>query len=156
MGLDVDSGPGVFKIEHSAPKEGYHDIPDFERKVLTRAENKKAFGKAATSLVTSLDIDAAVKTWRDACSSLGLPNPAATIKTKGKGKENHSITVNLSDDVGTYVCGLCYYIGLLSMQKQAGNRDVVFVHVPRLQNADEIQLGGKVTEALIRALVGVR
>jgi pyroglutamyl-peptidase len=55
MGLDVDSGPGVFKIERSAPREGYHEFPDIRRKVYTRIENKKDFAKAPASLTTSLD-----------------------------------------------------------------------------------------------------
>ena len=155
MGLDVDSGPGVFKIERSAPKEGYHDIPDVDRKVFTRAENKKMFGKAAASLVTTLDIDVAAGIWQDACYSLRLPNASVT-KTKGKSKNDskQQVDVRLSDDVGTYVCGFQYYVSMLEMQKRTGKRDVVFFHVPRLSTEEEVRIGVKVAEELIKALLG--
>ncbi|KAH7383876.1 hypothetical protein BKA66DRAFT_417126 [Pyrenochaeta sp. MPI-SDFR-AT-0127] len=158
MGLDVDSGPGVFKVERSAPKEGYHDIPDIERRVFTRAENKKTFGKAPTSLVTSLDIDTAIDIWRDSCSSFSMPKPQApesNTKMKGKGKETQMIDVRLSDDVGTYVCGFNYYISMLEMQKTLGKRDVVFFHVPKLESEEEVKVGVKVAEELVKTLVAV-
>lgn len=158
MGLDVDSGPGVFKVERSAPKEGYHDIPDIERRVFTRAENKKTFGKAPAALVTTLDIDTAVDVWQDSCSALSLPkaqSSSAVVKSRGKGKEKQMVEVQLSDDVGTYVCGFNYYISLLEMQRKCGKRDVVFFHVPKLDGEEELQVGVRITEELIKALVGV-
>lgn len=158
MGLDVDNGPGVFKIEKSAPKEGYHDIPDVERKVFTRAENKKVLGKAPASLGTSLDIDSAVGKWQDACSSFSMPNLQVSgwhPKTKGKGKETQLVEVRLSDDVGTYVCGFNYYISMLEMQNRTGKRNVIFFHVPKLEKEPEVDIGVKVTQELIKALVAV-
>ncbi|KAI4942717.1 hypothetical protein J4E91_009886 [Alternaria rosae] len=149
MGLDVDSGAGVYKIERSALKDGYHDIPDTERRVFTRADNKKTFAKASPSLATTIDIDAAAEMWRGACSSLGVP------KAKGKGKVRQAVDVRLSDDVGSYVCGFNYYISLLEMQKRTGKRDVVFFHVPKLEAEEEIRTSVRVTEELIRALVAV-
>jgi pyroglutamyl-peptidase len=153
MGLDVDSGHGVFKIERSAPREGYHDIPDIERRVFTRAENKKTFAKAPTSLVTSLSIDTAVEVWRDACSSIILPQPGGGGRKNNKNRERQMVDMRLSDDVGTYVCGFNYYISLLEMQKREGKRDVVFLHVPNLQSEEEVRMGVMVTEELFRALV---
>lgn len=156
MGLDVESGPGVFKVERSARKEGYHDIPDIVRKVFTRAENKKAFGKALTSLGTTIDIDAVAEAWQAACSSLSLPI-ASGVKLKGKGKTEgkQPIDVRMSDDVGTYVCGFQYYVSMLEMQKQTGKRNAVFFHVPKLERKEEVEVGVRVAEELIRALVGV-
>ncbi|CAG5156507.1 uncharacterized protein ALTATR162_LOCUS4304 [Alternaria atra] len=158
MGLDVDSGPGVFKIERSALRDGYHDIPDVERRVFMRTENKKIFAKSSPSLATTLDIDRAAEVWREACSSLSLPNASAApggVKAKGKGKSRQPIEVTLSDDVGSYVCGFNYYISLLEMQKHTTKREVVFFHVPKLETEEEIQTGVKVAEGLIRALVVV-
>ncbi|KAF2832537.1 peptidase C15, pyroglutamyl peptidase I-like protein [Ophiobolus disseminans] len=156
MGLDVDSSPGVFKLERSAPKEGYHDIPDIDRKVFTRAENKKTFGKSAASLVTTIDVDSAVEVWQTACSSLNPSNiHIAKGKSKGKSNSMQMIDVRLSDDVGTYVCGFQYYVGMLEMQKQTGKRNVVFLHVPRVETEEEVRIGIRVAEELIRALVGV-
>jgi pyroglutamyl-peptidase len=158
MGLDVDSGPGVFKIERSALKEGYHDIPDIDRKVFTRAENKKIFAKSPASLVTTLDIDAAAATWQAGCSSFQLPKASEFSKAKDKGKNEskQAVDVRLSDDVGTYVCGFQYYVSMLETQKRSGRRDVIFFHVPRLEGEPQVKVGVKVTEELIKALVGVQ
>jgi pyroglutamyl-peptidase len=158
MGLDVDSGPGVFKIERSALKEGYHDIPDVDRKVLTRAENKKTFAKSPASLVTTLDIDAAAAMWQAGCSSLCLPNASEPSKVKGKGKHEsrQAVDVRLSDDVGTYVCGFQYYVSMLETQKRSGRRDVVFLHVPKLEGDTQVNVGVKVAEELVKALVEVQ
>lgn len=156
MGLDVDSGSGVFKVERSAPKEGYHDVPDIDRKVFTRAENKKTFGKAPASLVTTLDIDAAAEMWRSACSGCILPS-SGNAKSKGKGKNDgrQMVDVRLSDDVGTYVCGFQYFVSMLEMQKRTQKRNVVFLHVPRLESEKEVKVGVRVAEEVIKALVGV-
>jgi pyroglutamyl-peptidase len=158
MGLDVDSGPGVFKVERGAPREGYHNIPDIDRKVFTRAENKKTFGKAPASLVTTLDIDAAAEIWRSACSSLTFPKDLAISKAKGKGKSQSKqpVDVTLSDDVGTYVCGFQYYTSMLQTEKRTNGRDVVFFHVPNLATTEEVKVGASVTEELIKVLVEAR
>jgi pyroglutamyl-peptidase len=153
IGLDADSEPGVFKLERSAPKEGYHDIPDIDRKVFTRAENKKTFGKAHTFLQTTLDVDAAVGMWQDACASSSLSRLDAGSK-KGKSKDRQVVDVRLSDDVGTYVCGFQYYVSMLEAQKKGGRRDVVFLHVPMLKGEGNVAVGIKVVEELIKALVG--
>lgn len=156
IGLDVDSGPGVFKLERSAPKEGYHDIPDIDRKVFTRAENKKTFGKAPASLVTTLNIDSAAEAWKIACSGLTLLKGGAS-KVKGKSKNDGSqmVDLRLSDDVGTYVCGFQYYVSMLATQKRTEGRNTVFLHVPKLETEKEVKVGVKVAEELIMALVGV-
>jgi pyroglutamyl-peptidase len=158
MGLDVDSGPGVFKIERSALKEGYHDIPDIDRKVFTRAENKKIFAKSPASLVTTLDIDTAAATWKDACSSLHLPKASKFSLAKGKSKDEsrQALDVRLSDDVGTYVCGFQYYVSMLETQKRSSQRDVVFFHVPKLEGETQVKVGVEVAEELIKALVEVQ
>lgn len=158
MGLDVESSAGVFKVERSALKEGYHDIPDIDRKVFTRAENKKTFGKAPASLVTSLDIDTAVEAWVAACSSLVMPKGLGASKAKHKGKNDSKqpIEVRMSDDVGTYVCGFQYYSSMLQTEKMTGRRDVVFLHLPRLESTEELEIGKRVAEELVKALVDVR
>jgi pyroglutamyl-peptidase len=158
MGLDVGSDPGVFKLERSAPKEGYHDIPDIDRKVFTRAENKKMFAKAPASLVTTLDVESAAEIWKAACSSLNLPSAMTQWKEKGVTvfKNKQVVDVRLSDDVGTYVCGFQYYASMLEAGKRTGKRDVVFLHMPKLETKDEERLGIRVVTELIKALVAVR
>jgi pyroglutamyl-peptidase len=155
IGLDVDSNPGVFKLERSAPKEGYHYTPDIERRVFTRLENKKTFAKAPASLTTNLDVETVVERWWDACFGISLSKPCGKGTGKGKSKEQHMVQVKASDDVGTYVCGFEYYISMLEMQKRSGKKDVGFLHVPNLQSEEEVGVGVRVTEELIRALVGV-
>ena len=127
---------------------------------MTRAENKKIFGKSPASLVTTLDLEAAVEAWQDACQSLSLPKPGAPTakaKTKSKGKSGDKQPLDLqqSDNVGTYVCGLNYYISMLEMQKRTKKQNVVFFHVPKLDSEEELQVGVRVTEELIKALVNV-
>lgn len=157
MGLAVDRE--YFAVEQSALKEGYHDIPDIDRKVITRAENKKIFGKAPSSLSTSLDLESAVPAWQAACASLSFPpqgGSAAKGKGGGKGKqEKKKVEVRLSDDVGTYVCGLIYYASLAEMAKRRSSRDVVFLHLPVLDGAEAVEVGTAVARELLVALVDV-
>lgn len=156
MGLAVDRD--YFAVEQSAPREGYHDIPDIDRKVITRVENKKLFGKAPSELNTSLDLESAVPAWQAACARISFPTKGEG-QGKGGGKskqEKIRVDVRLSDDVGTYVCGLIYFSSLVEMQKQTGSRDVVFFHVPQLNGKSEIDVGIEVTKELVVALVDVR
>jgi pyroglutamyl-peptidase len=155
MGLDVNTGPGVFKLERSAPREGYHDIPDIDRKVFTRAENKKTFGKAPASLITTLKIEAAAEAWQHACSAVMLSSPTGDSKVKGKGKTANvqPVHTQVSDDVGTYVCGFQYYVCMLETQKRTGERNVVFFHVPKLEGKEQVDVGVRVAEELIKVLV---
>lgn len=157
LGLAADRD--YFAIEQSALKEGYHDIPDIERKVITRAENKKLFGKAPASLNTSLDLGSAVPAWQAACTSFTMPS-TGNSKPKGKvtGKlrqEKKKIDVRLSDDVGTYVCGLIYFSSMFEMQKKRGSQNVVFLHVPPLNDDGEVSVGIQVVTEAIIALVDV-
>lgn len=156
MGLDVDSR-GVFKVERSAQREGYHEFPDIRRKVFTRAENKAAFVKSPVSLSSTLDLDAAENVWRSGCASITLAtsnDPHQSAK-KTKRPEKQSVFVQLSDDVGTYVCGFCYYVALLHLQTRTGTRRAVFLHVPPLRTDADIAIGVKVTQEIVRALVQV-
>ena len=150
VGLAMDRD--YYAIEQSAMKDGYHDIPGQDRRVFTRAENKKVFGKAASSLSTSLDLATTVSLWQNACSKIGLKEKG-TAKAKEKGKVNKVVDVRMSDDVGTFVCGFIYYVSLLEMQRRTGRRDVVFLHVPMLRGEEEVGVGVEVLKALVAALV---
>lgn len=103
MGLDVDSGPGVFKIERSAPREGYHEFLDIRRKVFTRAENRNEFAKASVSLATSLDIGAAEEIWRAACGPIAFATSEVSQQNAKRGTRpaKQNVLVKPSDDVGT-------------------------------------------------------
>ncbi|KAK7942662.1 peptidase C15- pyroglutamyl peptidase I-like protein [Apiospora aurea] len=169
MGLAVERD--YFAVESSALKEGYHEIPDIARRVFTRAENKAQFGKSAASLSTDLPLDEVVDSWKDSVAQarLRLPTSFSTFPASGAGKargsgkngtkgnkekeEQREVDVRLSDDVGTYVCGFMYYLSLLEMGKKGKRRNTVFFHVPRLGTEDVVDIGVKVTESLMQALV---
>ena len=135
MGLDVNSDRGIFKVERSAPREGYHEFPDIRRKVFTRMENKTAFAKSPAALSRTLDIDAAAEVWSAGCASITLATQRGSQRTaqKGKKSEMRNALVQLSDDVETYVCGFCYYVALFHLQTHTEKRHAIFFHVPPLE-----------------------
>lgn len=150
-------------MEKSAAREGYHDVPDVERKVVTRAENRKLFGKVASSLGTELDVEGAVGAWRVACGRItrasGGGGHVSKGKAGGKGKageaQGKKVDVRASDDVGTYVCGLIYFASMVEMERRKGTRDVVFLHVPPLDGEGEVGVGVEVVKEAVIALVDV-
>jgi pyrrolidone-carboxylate peptidase len=143
-----------FSIERSANKEGYHEIPDVKRKVLTRAENKKTFGKSALSLASSLDLDTAFSALTSSLLGVHLPIEGAIAKGKGKQK-GKPLDVRLTDAVGNFVCGCIYYVSLLEMEKRGKKKNVVFLHTTLLESEEELKVGVRVVEGVIRALVDV-
>ncbi|KAF2475304.1 peptidase C15, pyroglutamyl peptidase I-like protein [Lindgomyces ingoldianus] len=142
-----------FAVELGAQKEGYHDVPDIDRRVFTRVENKKGFGKEVGELRSGVDLESVVRVWGQRLKGLDMPAKEQG-KSTGAG-EGGNVDVRLSDDVGNFVCGFIYYVSLLEMQKKKGTRDVVFLHVPMLESKEEIGVGVRVTEELIRAVVEV-
>lgn len=179
--MGLAHGRTWFAVEKGAQKEGYHEVLDMGRRVFTRAENKKLWGKEAGRLDSTLKLEVAVEKWseevrgvslltRDDSSGVGAGGEAKEKGKKGKQKTKEAansdsnekgkgaseqVDVRLSDDVGNYVCGFMYYVSLLEMQKSIGRRDTVFFHVPYLKSEEEILVGVRVAEGLIRALVGV-
>ncbi|KAK8054053.1 hypothetical protein PG996_013354 [Apiospora saccharicola] len=165
MGLAAERD--YFAVEQTAPKEGYHEIPDIARRVFTRAENKARFGKSAESLATDLPLEQVVDSWKDSVAQARLRLPSSISAsgtgkapqtggkkgTKGAKEEQRDVDVRLSNDVGTYVCGFIYYLSLLEMEKNGRTRNTVFFHVPPLGTEDEVDIGVRVTENLVQALV---
>ncbi|KAF2106969.1 hypothetical protein BDV96DRAFT_617140 [Lophiotrema nucula] len=164
--IGLAAGYEWFAAEQSANREGYHEIPDNERRVITRAENKKLFGKSPASLASSLDLESAVETWRNSLRGFTFPAKKSDNRVAPKGKEqikrngsgksakaNKGIDVRLSNSVGNYVCGFVYYVSLLEMQKRKGRRDVAFLHTPLLEGDEEIGIGVQVAKELVKALV---
>lgn len=91
---------------------------------------------------------------------------AAPAKTKKKGSNSRLLPpdIQLSDDVGSYVCGLLYYASLAAVQderKKVPSRDpdvpwtkhVLFLHVPPMEGEEELRQGAEVITALVQALV---
>jgi pyroglutamyl-peptidase len=46
-------------------------------------------------------------------------------------------------------------MSLQVLERLNGKRDVVFFHVPKLEGEEEVSVGTRVAEELIKALVGV-
>jgi pyroglutamyl-peptidase len=159
LGLYAYSAPGMFKVQRSASKEGYHETPDADGKMISQAENKELFGKLPRTLATTMDLKTATDVCQDACGWLGLPKIAAPANPKGKNTcniaERPRVNIKLSDDVGSYVSGFQYYMSMLGMEKLTGRRDVVFLQVPQLDSDAEVRVGVRVVEEMIEALVGV-
>ena len=131
VGLAVDRD--YFAIERGAYRDGYHQYPDEARKVITKAENKKMWGRSPDRLDSPLDFAELLVKWR---------------AQAGKG-----VDLRTSDDVGSYVCGFVYYVSLEHLWKKGAQTPVVvFMHVPPLAEKDDVAKGEKVTLALIQAL----
>ncbi|TVY67407.1 Pyroglutamyl-peptidase 1-like protein [Lachnellula suecica] len=131
IGLAVERN--YFAIEKGAPREGYQQYPDVSRKVFTKAEGKKAWGKSPDRLESSIDFEDVVSRWKKSVQK--------------------SVDVRGSDDVGTYVCGFVYYLSLEHFWKRGdGEAKVVFFHAPLLKGEKELMEGKEITIGLIGAI----
>lgn len=131
VGLAVDRA--YFAIEAGADRDGYHDIPDEERRVFTRLEIKEMWGKSPARLNSTMNMDEVVRSWK---------------RIVGK-----DVDVRQSDDVGNYVCGFLYYLSLEQMWKSGKMARVVFLHVPPLKTERELQRGSEIVLGLVKAIV---
>ncbi|KAH8671771.1 hypothetical protein BGZ60DRAFT_405886 [Tricladium varicosporioides] len=131
IGLAVERD--YFAIEKGADRDGYQQYPDVARKVFTKAETKKHWGKSPARINSTLNFEDVHSKW--------------TVQV-GK-----SADIRLSDDVGSYVCGFLYYTSLEYLWK-IGRPEipVVFMHVPALSGKSDLEKGEEVTLALIRAM----
>ncbi|TVY38791.1 Pyroglutamyl-peptidase [Lachnellula occidentalis] len=132
IGLAVERN--YFAIEKSALRDGYQQYPDIARKVFTKAESKKTWGKSPERLETTLDFDDVVDRWQ-----------------KGVWKAD----VRGSDDVGNYICGFIYYLSLEHFWEKGdgdGEKKVLFLHVPHLKGEKELEKGKEITVNLIKAI----
>jgi pyroglutamyl-peptidase len=132
VGLAFDRS--YFAIERGAARDGYHSIPDEERKVFTKAENKKLWRKSPERLVSAFGFEKAIGVWK---REVGKGNG------KGKGRVED---VRLSDDVGFYICGFVYYVTLEWFWERKKKASVVFLHVPPLEGRAETERGVDVVE----------
>ncbi|KAH7130129.1 hypothetical protein B0J11DRAFT_522500 [Dendryphion nanum] len=160
IGLDDTPGDVRFKVEKSALREGYHELPDRKRRVFTRGENKTVFGKGPARLETGFDVGETVEAWEERVRGLKLAGAGSGGgekvvggKGKGKGMAGTQVEVVESDDVGNYTCGFIYYVGLSEMGKRRRKGDVVFLHVPWLESEEDVRVGVRVVEELIGVLV---
>ena len=152
IGLAVDRD--YFAVEQSATRDGYHQYPDVDRRVFSKLEGQKLWGKKSPETIsTSFNLEQVVELWRQKLA-IQAGGSAKKGKRQKSSESGELADVRLSDDVGTYVCGLAYYTSLVEMGKRGdGKRNVVFFHIPPLNGDAELEAGKRVTLALISALV---
>jgi len=131
-------GQSYYSLEKSAPKNGYHQNPDVSRRVFTKAETKKAWGKLPDSLASTVDLESVGTKW------------AAGVK-----KMKYGADVRVTDDVGEFLCGFVYFATLAEMAKKGVERPVAFLHVPEMGTEKGFEIGAGVVVELIKALVEV-
>lgn len=146
VGLAADRD--YFAIEKGAERDGYHQIPDEDRKVITRAEGKKLWGKSPARLDSAIDIDAVLVKWQQ---NAKIASGKTRVKGKGKGA-GKDWDLRTSDDAGTYVCGFVYYVSLEWLWKTKKAANVLFFHVPNLEGKEEFEKGKDITLSLIKAV----
>jgi len=131
-------------------REGYHTYPTEDRKVFTKAENKKLWGKSPERLEGEFDFDTALEVWRrEVCCAKGKEKGQGNGKVGGK-------ELRVTDEIGSYICGFVYYFSLEGLWRENKTRKVVFLHVPTLEGVDEAKKGVGVVLGLVRALVEQR
>lgn len=180
--IGVAVGQQYYSVEQSAGRDGYHEVPDLDRRTLAKGEGIKIWGrKSRERLVTSVDLEAVVKNWREGVSAaVHVDQDGKNKKTSRGGKEvaagqGQQILpeVRHTDDVGSYVCGMVYYTALAELRRVAEERaaeaskakttgeedangsvegSAVFLHVPLLLGEEQLEVGYGVVVALIRAL----
>ncbi|MCJ1317358.1 hypothetical protein MMC15_002681 [Xylographa vitiligo] len=66
------------------------------------------------------------------------------------------LPLRLSTDAGHYLCEFIYYTGLVEYWRRdpRGERPVLFLHVPKGVEAEDVDRGRRVAEGLIQAVVG--
>lgn len=160
--IGLDDSPdakNTFHIERGANRDGYNSLTDAEGKVFTKAETKEAFGKSATYISTSFNLDEVLKKWQ---AQLDNPQEVRSKKSKQptRGKpglvsleKSQLPRLAVTDDVGNFVCGFIYYQTLhrFNGTKPGVERPVLFLHVPELATEESLDTGRRVTIALIKA-----
>ncbi|VUC23501.1 unnamed protein product [Clonostachys rosea] len=152
IGLAVERD--YFAVEQSACRDGYHEYPDMERKVISKLDVQKIWGKKSEeNISSSFELESVVEIWKQKLKS------RSGHRSKGKrepksAQQQQVPDVRFSDDVGNYVCGLLYYSSLVEVSKTGGGqRNVVFLHVPPLSGDSELEMGKELVLCLIMALV---
>lgn len=164
--IGLDTGRDYYALEASAPRDGYHQIPDNERRVFTKAEGKGRWGKLGEKLTTTIDREDVLRRVHAELvrnSGSGKSAPGARKdhrKDARKGaarshKESPEDRIRPSDDVGSFICGFVYYTSLAwyaSLNGVGGERPVVFLHVPSCREEEQLEEGARIVTALARAL----
>jgi pyroglutamyl-peptidase len=76
------------------------------------------------------------------------------VLVKWRIQPRKGVDLKTSNDVGNYVCGFVYYTSLEYFwnKRERDDTPVVFMHVPPLEEKDDVEKGVEATVGLIRAL----
>ena len=116
------------------------------------------FPKAApahleTEFETEMAVETVVRNFASGHNSHGKKGGQARVKGKGGAAASKVVDLRATDDVGSFVCGFVYYVGLWEMEKMGKKRNVVFLHCPLLDTEEDVETGVRVVEELVKALV---
>ncbi|KAK8035541.1 hypothetical protein PG993_010536 [Apiospora rasikravindrae] len=171
--IGVAVGQEYYSVEQSARRDGYHEVPDLDRRTLAKGEGVEIWGrKSRESLATSVDLAAVVEAWHEELAGVqydqGKGKKVGSKNGEGPGRARQQLPpeVRHTDDVGSYVCGLVYYATLAELvriteerttaEATPGKKNVegraVFLHVPLLLGEEQLEMGYGVVMALIKAL----
>lgn len=146
-----------YRVERQGHRDGYYirketgeETKDVDDKTLRECEEEMGLEKGEywrgcpEVLQTTLDVD-------DILERMHRPGP------DGVSQLPERITVEASDDAGSYLCDFIYYSSLSHFWRKNvggdGERPVVFLHVPPESDEEVLQRGREVAKALIRAIV---
>ncbi|KAK8135644.1 pyroglutamyl peptidase-like protein type I [Apiospora sp. TS-2023a] len=176
--IGVAVGQEYYSVEQSAGRDGYHEVPDLDRRTLPKGEGVKIWGrKSRETLATGVDLAAVVESWREELAVVHLGHNKKWIGDwkadeagRRQGQQKSLPDLRHTDDVGSYVCGLLYYSTLAELVRisnerpaattaTSGKREIecraVFLHVPLLLGDEQLEAGYEVVVALMRALAAV-
>ncbi|MCJ1405051.1 hypothetical protein MMC11_008277 [Xylographa trunciseda] len=137
--IGVAPGRGDFSLETQARRDGYgkEDVTGetWEGDTLWKRGKEEGGYGAPEVLATGVEKGEVWRRWR-----LGLP----------------SFPLRLSTDAGHYLCEFIYYTGLVEYWRRdpEGERPVMFLHVPKGLEEEDVDKGRRVAEGLIQAVVG--
>ncbi|MCJ1393981.1 hypothetical protein MMC18_006858 [Xylographa bjoerkii] len=137
--IGVAPGRGDFSLETQARRDGYgkEDVrgATWEGDTLWKRGVGEGGYAAPEILGTGVEGGEVWRRWRG-----GLPD----------------LPLRLSTDAGHYLCEFIYYTGLVEYWRRdpKGERPVLFLHVPKGVEAEDVDKGRRVAEGLIQAVVG--
>lgn len=140
-----------FHIEKGADREGYHQVPDEKRRVVTKAQNKSMFGKAPARLDSGFDLEEALGVWKRVAGvseKVWKDNRMRGVDGVRKNLEDLRVT----DGVGSYICGFVYYNALRWYWERTDRHRVIFLHMPMLEGQAQVSQGVDVVLRLVKAL----
>lgn len=167
--MGIAAGRTYFAVEQTAAKDGYQWARDVDGKSFTEAEIQAIWGDQPERLSTDLDLNAVVASWKNGTSDVKWPQDLGRASTSSSDFQTlegpvqvelledviDTKDVKWSDAVGTYLCGFIYYTSLVEAGRNGKRklRDVAFMHVPSLNNEEQLNVGVEVTIELVQALV---